>query len=131
MEKICLRAARVNAGLEVTKAAEALGVKRQTINGWELNSTRLNFEKLMQLSELYHVPYNELFIGLEQDYHEQLRAGNGFNDSLYQLLRKQMKHNARIHAELIRDGGDADEIRRLSAETTELANIMSQMVMED
>lgn len=131
MEKICLRAARVNAGLKVPEVAEVFGVQKQTINGWELDSTRLNYEKLMQISKLYHVPYNELYIGLEKDYHEQLRAGNGFSDCLVQLLQKQMKHNAKAHAELLRDGADDSELHKLSAETTELMNMITKLIQEN
>lgn len=131
MEKISLRGARVNAGLQVAEAAEALGVQRQTINGWELDSTRLNYEKLMQLSKLYHVPYNELFIGSEKDYHEQLRSGNGFNDSLISLLEKQVGKLSREHSKLFKEGADGATLNELSTEATRLASLISVMLMNN
>ena len=97
MEKISLRGARVNAGLQVDEVTEVLGITRQWLYKLESDSSNITYERLMKLSELYHIPYEELFIGRESDYHEQLESGQGFNDSLVDVLQKE---SARISQEI-------------------------------
>lgn len=132
MEKLSLRGARVNAGLTVVEAAEIIGMTRQRLNGWEIDSTKISYERLIQLAELYSTPFTELFIGPEKEYHEQLKAGDGFKDHLMSVLDKRVKKLTREHSKLFNTVGvDGAELSRLTSEVTELTTLLSNMMMKD
>ena len=59
--KISLRAARVNAGLTITEAAEKLNVNRSTIINWEKNRTYPTVEHMTRLSTLYGISSDYIF----------------------------------------------------------------------
>ena len=59
--KISLRAARVNAGLTITEAAEKLNVNRSTIINWEKNRTYPTVEQMARLSTLYGISSDYIF----------------------------------------------------------------------
>ena len=54
--KIKLKAARVNAGLTQTEAAQKLNRNKQTIVNWEKGFTQIKVNDLLALSELYGIP---------------------------------------------------------------------------
>lgn len=58
MEKISLRAARVNAGLSQKKAAELLGISNKTLCRWENKKAFPNQPMIERLCNLYGRPYD-------------------------------------------------------------------------
>lgn len=58
--KITLRAARVNAGLKQTQAAEKLGVTRDTNSNWENGKNYPNALKIKEIEQVYGVSFDEL-----------------------------------------------------------------------
>lgn len=63
MTQISLRAARVNVNLTQKEVAEKLGLHQQTIAKYEKDSTKIPMDLLRQLSELYKVKFNHIFLG--------------------------------------------------------------------
>lgn len=63
MTQISLRAARVNINLTQKEVAEKLGVHHQTIAKYEKNSAKIPMDLLRQLSELYKVKLDHIFLG--------------------------------------------------------------------
>ena len=53
MNKMTMKALRVNAGFTQKKAAKALGVSLSTLCSWEKNYTSPPFEKLARMASLY------------------------------------------------------------------------------
>lgn len=64
MEKlqISLAAARVNAKMTQYDVAKALSVSKQTINNWENGKTEPKMQQSRQLSELYKIPLDNIFL---------------------------------------------------------------------
>lgn len=60
MLKLTLRAARVNAGLIQNVAAEALGIRPETLRSWEHGETFPNADMIPKICELYGVTYDQL-----------------------------------------------------------------------
>lgn len=54
--KISLAAARVNANITQSEAAQKLNVSRVTLVSWEKGKTKIPFEALTNLCSLYKVP---------------------------------------------------------------------------
>ena len=63
MTQISLRAARVNVNLTQKEVAEKTGVHQQTIAKYEKDSTKIPMDLLRQLSELYKVKLDHIFLG--------------------------------------------------------------------
>lgn len=53
MDKMTIKAFRINAGLNQKDVAKALNVTTATIGRWEQGRTSPSFAKLIQLAELY------------------------------------------------------------------------------
>lgn len=61
--KISLKAARVNADLTITEAAEAIGVSRSTLIKWEKEPWLVNSLFIKKVSEVYEMsPDNIIFL---------------------------------------------------------------------
>ena len=60
--QIKLAAARVNAGLTQEAAAKKLGVNKQTIVNWEKGVTETKISQIRELSELYNIPIDNIFL---------------------------------------------------------------------
>lgn len=58
--EITLKAARVNAGLKQTEAAEALDISKSTLANYEKYRTIPDAEKAKQIAELYGCTVNDL-----------------------------------------------------------------------
>jgi putative transcriptional regulator len=58
--KLTLKAARVNAGLTQTKAAEIIGVTPDTIGNWERGKYLPNTIMISRIEKAYGVSYNDL-----------------------------------------------------------------------
>ena len=65
--QISLKAARVNAGFTNKEAADAVGVHYQTLAKYEKDSSDIPFSLLDELSKLYQVPINNIFLGKEYE----------------------------------------------------------------
>ena len=52
---------RKTTGLSQEKAAEQLGVTRQTVSKWETDQTTPDFDKIIPICNLYNVTTAELF----------------------------------------------------------------------
>ena len=61
--------------------AEILGVTRQAVSKWEAGQSAPDVEKLLQLSELFHVPVDQILKTLEE---KELRKAD--NSALYTVL---------------------------------------------
>ena len=60
MAKVTLKAARVNAGLTQTQAAQALKVSPSTLWKWEKGRSAPNIAKVGELCELYKLSYDDI-----------------------------------------------------------------------
>lgn len=58
--KITLAAARVNAGLTQTEAAEKIGVSQITISNWETGKTSPKMSIVPIIADLYKIPVHDL-----------------------------------------------------------------------
>lgn len=58
---------RKDKGLSQEKAAEVLGVTRQTISKWETDQSTPDFDKIVPLCTLYGISTEELLTGKKQD----------------------------------------------------------------
>lgn len=63
MTQWTLKACRVNAGYTLRQVAKKVGKNFQTISKYEKDSTPIPFELLKDLSELYHVKLDDIFLG--------------------------------------------------------------------
>lgn len=63
MNKITLKAARVNAGLSQQQAAEKLHIGVSTIRNWEAGKTYPKQPQIEAICALYNVPFDVLFFG--------------------------------------------------------------------
>lgn len=61
--KVSLEAARVNVGILQSGAAKRVGVSRGTIINWENGNSMPPADKLWELSRLYGVPVDLIFLG--------------------------------------------------------------------
>lgn len=60
--RISLAAARVNAGMTQRSVAKALHVTQNTVVAWEKGRTEPQISQARQLSELYGIPLNYIFL---------------------------------------------------------------------
>lgn len=60
--RISLRAARVNANLTLTQAADLIGVTRTTLSNWERGKTEPKSSQIERMSQIYQVPAAYFFI---------------------------------------------------------------------
>ncbi|MEG3226475.1 helix-turn-helix domain-containing protein [Streptococcus suis] len=63
MTQWTLKACRVNAGYTLRQVAKKVGKNFQTISKYEKYSTLIPFELLKDLSELYRVKLDDIFLG--------------------------------------------------------------------
>ncbi len=56
MQKLTLKAARVNAGLSQEKASELLHINRTTLWHWERGTRKPSFANMKLMSSLYDCP---------------------------------------------------------------------------
>lgn len=64
MIKISLKAARINAGLTLLKAAKTIGVGKDTLIRWERNPDIVQPRYQKRISETYHMPIDNIFFGI-------------------------------------------------------------------
>lgn len=61
MPKITLKAARVNANLSQSEAADRIGVAVSTLRNWEAGKTFPTQPKIEKLCEVYGISFDVLF----------------------------------------------------------------------
>ena len=60
MEKITLRAARKKTGLTIEKAAEKIGVTRETLSRWERGVTVPNVIQFKTVEKVLNIKYEDM-----------------------------------------------------------------------
>lgn len=65
MERITLKAARVNSNYKVTEIAEKLGVSKSTVTRWENGKSSPRVEQMLKLCKLYNATINDIFLPTE------------------------------------------------------------------
>lgn len=65
MPQITLKAARVNANLSQTDAAEKLGVAASTLRNWECGKTYPKQYQIVKICVLYGIHFDNIFFGKE------------------------------------------------------------------
>lgn len=60
LKQISLKAARVNAGLTIRKAAEKIGVGKDTLIKWEKEPWKVNALYQDKISKVYKMPINQI-----------------------------------------------------------------------
>lgn len=63
LEKITLRALRVNYSLSAKEVAKELGIHEQTLLKYEIDSTDISYSLLEDLAEFYKVSVDNIFLG--------------------------------------------------------------------
>lgn len=63
MEQITLKAARITAGYTLREVAKKVNRNFQTISKYEKNCTKIPIDLLQELTELYKVPMDFIFLG--------------------------------------------------------------------
>ena len=61
--QISLKAARVNAGLTILKAAKSIGIGKDTLMKWEKNPWLVNTLYQQRIAETYCIPIDFIFFG--------------------------------------------------------------------
>lgn len=67
MQKMTLRALRVNYGLTAKEVAADLGIHHQTLLKYENDSTKIPMDLLSKLANFYNVATDNIFLGKKYD----------------------------------------------------------------
>lgn len=62
---ITLESARINAGYSQKEAGELFGVHYQTIAKWEEDNTKMPFDMVNKIPEVYGIEHNHIFLVLK------------------------------------------------------------------
>lgn len=69
--KITLRMARENCKLGINEAAKKIGICPRTLKKWERDNRKVRFERTLELSSLYKISLNHIFIGQVEDFQRE------------------------------------------------------------
>ena len=72
---ITLEAARVNIGYSQKEASTMFGVHYQTLAKWELDNSRMPFEMIEKIPDIYKVQKEDIFFGDKNEFIRSLRNG--------------------------------------------------------
>lgn len=61
MVKLTLKAARINAGLTQSEAAEKLGISKTSLHNYERGKSVPNIRVIKRIEDVYGVEYKDLF----------------------------------------------------------------------
>nr|DAY03902.1 MAG TPA: helix-turn-helix domain protein [Caudoviricetes sp.] len=72
---ITLEAARINIGYSQKEASTMFGVHYQTLAKWELDNSRMPFEMIEKIPDIYKVQKEDIFFGDKNEFIRSLRNG--------------------------------------------------------
>ena len=72
---ITLEAARINIGYSQKEASTMFGVHYQTLAKWELDNSRMPFEMIEKIPDIYKVQKEDIFCGDKNEFIRSLRNG--------------------------------------------------------
>lgn len=72
--RITLRAARVNAGLKLTEAAELFGINKDTLSKYEKDSSNVPRSFFVNIEKHYKIPVENIFFGPQSDFFRKLKT---------------------------------------------------------
>ncbi|WP_207634806.1 helix-turn-helix domain-containing protein [Cytobacillus praedii] len=72
--KITLRAARVNAGLNLVDASELFGINKDTLAKYEKDSSNVPRSFFSRIEEVYGFPVEYIFFGPQSDFFRKLKT---------------------------------------------------------
>lgn len=72
---ITLEAARINIGYSQKEASTMFGVHYQTLAKWELDNSRMPFEMIEKIPDIYKVQKEDIFFGDKNEFICSLRNG--------------------------------------------------------
>lgn len=88
-------------GLSQEKAAEQLGVTRQTVSKWETDQTTPDFDKIIPICKLYNVTTAELFgEEKENDYSYNIDSNTEQPTAIPSARLKNLKSGINIKSDL-------------------------------
>ena len=64
-EQITMRTARAMNNMTLKDASEKLGVHENTLRNWEKDSTDIGYHMAMKVADLYKLPHEFIFFGLD------------------------------------------------------------------
>lgn len=73
--QITMEAARINAGYSQEEAGKYFGVHYQTLAKWENDSSRMPYDMIQKIPEVYHVPQRYIFFGNKNEFIRFLKEG--------------------------------------------------------
>lgn len=92
---------RKTTGLSQEKAAEQLGVTRQTVSKWETDQTTPDFDKIIPICNLYNVTTAELFgEEKENDYSYNIDSNTEQTAAIPSARLKSLKSGINIKSDL-------------------------------
>ena len=72
---ITLEAARINIGYSQKEASTMFGVHYQTLAKWELDNSRMPFEMIEKIPDIYKIQKEDIFCGDKNEFIRSLRNG--------------------------------------------------------
>ena len=60
MERLTLRAIRINKGWSLEEASLRIGVSKDTLSNWERGGTYPNVPQIKRIEEVYNIPYDSI-----------------------------------------------------------------------
>lgn len=70
---ITLESARINAGYSQKEAGDLFGVHYQTIAKWEEDNTKMPFDMVNKIPEVYGIEHNHIFFGVKNEFIRSIR----------------------------------------------------------
>lgn len=84
---ITLESARINAGYSQKEAGDLFGVHYQTIAKWEEDNTKMPFDMVNKIPEVYGIEHNHIFFGVKNEFIRFIRK----NAENYKKQRGEIK----------------------------------------
>ena len=75
MIQMTMEAARVNAGYTQEQAGKLFGVHQQTLAKWEIDNSKMPYDMIQKIPEVYKVPANLIFFGSKNEFIRLLHEG--------------------------------------------------------
>ena len=75
MIPMSMEAARVNAGYTQEQAGKLFGVHPQTLAKWEIDNSKMPYDMIQKIPDVYKVPANHIFFGNTNEFIRYLHEG--------------------------------------------------------